>query len=175
MRQQPWLYFKHFKFRLGECCLSATRKGLFSLDFKKKTTRRGRNQTGSLAWTGPKALRPPASVQAWLQKAEREVLRYLQGERVEFRNLPVDWCGIRPFPKKVLSELRKVSWGETQTYQDLARKGGRPKAARAVGQILHRNRLPVIIPCHRVLPKKGGWGGFSKGVSVKVFLLKLEK
>ena len=78
------------------------------------------------------------------------------------------------FEKQVLKALKKIPWGEIGCYQDLAKQAGRPEATRYVGRILHRNRLPIIIPCHRILPKGGGYGGFAKGVQMKKRLLKLE-
>ena len=103
------------------------------------------------------------------------IQRYLKGEKIDFRNLPVDWRGYTPFSRRVLRELRKTGWGRTRTYQDLSREAGSPSGARAVGQVLHRNRLPIVVPCHRVLPKGGGLGGFLKGVRVKASLLRLEQ
>lgn len=161
MKSVPGMHGKMFRTPLGKFRLCVTEKGLFSLDW-------GRGGTVKYG-------RPSRAQSVLTEKTCRMIQRYLKGGRVEFRNLPVDWRGYPPFSRKVLQELRKTGWGRTQTYQDLSRKAGRPKGARAVGQVLGRNRLPIVVPCHRVLPKGGGLGGFSRGVPAKAALLRLEK
>ena len=78
------------------------------------------------------------------------------------------------FTRKVLNELRKVPYGETRSYGWLAKKVGKPGAARAVGQALKRNPIPIIIPCHRIIRDDGTIGGFSMGVNIKERFLALE-
>jgi methylated-DNA-[protein]-cysteine S-methyltransferase len=157
------IYSIHFKTSIGKLALTATPKGLHSLDFQKSD-----EQTGL-----PSRSAPPQTSQL-LREAAKRIRRFLQGRPVEFADLPVDWQGLNAFERKILRELCKLPRGRTASYQDLARRGGRPKAARYVGRIMSENRLPFIIPCHRVLPKNGGWGGFSKGPALKKRLLKLE-
>jgi methylated-DNA-[protein]-cysteine S-methyltransferase len=81
---------------------------------------------------------------------------------------------MKPFEKKVLRKLLKTEYGTRFSYGELARQVKKPKAARAVGSVLRKNRLPVIIPCHRVLASGGGLGGFSAGLVWKQRLLALE-
>ena len=104
-----------------------------------------------------------------------EIHKYFSRRLNDFKKLPVDWSGVPPFERKVLQILRKLPRGRTATYQSLAAKAGRPKAARYIGRIMNRNRLPLVIPCHRIVPKAGGLGGFSGGVRLKRRLLKLER
>lgn len=79
------------------------------------------------------------------------------------------------FQLQVLDELRKIPYGETISYGELAQRVGRPKASRAVGAANGRNPLPIIIPCHRVIGANGGLTGFGGGIERKVALLGLEK
>ncbi len=99
--------------------------------------------------------------------------RYLQGREVEF-DVEVDISCLGAFTQKVLNELRKIPRGQVKTYGWLAKKIGKPKAARAVGQALKRNPIPIIIPCHRIIRDDGTIGGFSMGVNIKERLLALE-
>jgi methylated-DNA-[protein]-cysteine S-methyltransferase len=82
--------------------------------------------------------------------------------------------GLTPFQRKVLRVVRTIPYGETRSYKWVARKIGRPKAARAVGQALKKNPYLVIIPCHRVIRSNGKLGSYSKGTQKKRKLLKIE-
>ena len=89
--------------------------------------------------------------------------------------LRLDLTGYTPFQLKVYAALRKVQAGKTVTYRDLAKRAGYSGAARAVGSAMKKNRLPVLIPCHRVLPAGGGLGEYSAGKKWKRWLLESEK
>lgn len=106
-----------------------------------------------------------------LQKACVQVKEYFEGKRTDF-DLPLSAAGTS-FQKEVWNALQQVPFGELQTYQALAKKVGRPKAARAVGNAIGRNPLPLIVPCHRVVAASG-LGGFSGGLPVKKYLLSKE-
>lgn len=106
-----------------------------------------------------------------MQALAEELSAYFSGERASF-SVPVRLWG-SPFSRAVWEELRHVPYGEVVTYQELAKRIGKPKAARAVGQALAKNPIPIIIPCHRVVGKKGV-GGFGPGVEWKERLLDLE-
>ncbi len=87
-------------------------------------------------------------------------------------NLPLYWDGLSSFTRQVLLALQKeVPFGSVVSYSDLAKIVGRPNSSRAVGRALGRNPWPVVIPCHRVIRKDGGLGGFSSGIEIKRFLL----
>ena len=120
------------------------------------------------------ALWPQASpaVEA-IRPVKERLLRYFHGERVEF-NFPLDLRVGTSFQRKVWEEVRKIPWGQTRTYKEIAQKVGKPGAARAVGQALARNPLPIIIPCHRVIGASGNLVGFGGGIELKRKLLALE-
>jgi len=83
--------------------------------------------------------------------------------------------GLTGFAKKVYRVISRIPLGEVRSYKWVARKAGRPDAARSVGQILKRNPLPLIIPCHRVVNTNGRLGGYIGGKKTKQKLLELEK
>jgi methylated-DNA-[protein]-cysteine S-methyltransferase len=91
-----------------------------------------------------------------------------------FDPTPVDLSGLTEFQQKVLKELLKVRRGEVRTYSWLARKAGRPLAARAVGNTMARNPVPFLVPCHRVVPSSGGIGNYGLGKARKHELLERE-
>lgn len=80
-----------------------------------------------------------------------------------------------PFAKKVYQVILSIPLGEARTYKWVAKKAGRPKAYRAVGQILKNNPYPLIIPCHRVIECSGKLGGYARGKKTKKMLLNLER
>lgn len=98
---------------------------------------------------------------------------YLTGKRVKFRE-KMDLEGATDFELKVWDMTLGIPYGETRSYAWVAKQVGNPKEVRAVGQALSRNRLPIIIPCHRVIRKEGDLGGFSAGAEMKRLLLKIE-
>jgi len=100
---------------------------------------------------------------------------YFAGVQEEFAAFPLDLSGATAFQREVWEEARRIPWGKTLSYGDLAKRLGRSTAAaRAVGQALGANPIPILIPCHRVLPSAGGLGGFSAGLPWKQALLELE-
>lgn len=107
-----------------------------------------------------------------LSKGRDEILAYLRGERRSF-DLPLDPMGT-PFQQAVWAELRRIPYGETRSYAQVAAGIGKPKAVRAVGQANHRNPLPIFIPCHRVIGASGKLTGYGGGLDLKQKLLELE-
>jgi len=106
------------------------------------------------------------------QRVVCDLTAYFEGGPVTF-HLPVDLSGYSHFQRSVLEELAAIPWGTTRTYGEVAQAVGRPRAARAVGQACGQNRIPVVIPCHRVTAA-GGLGGFGAGLAWKRRLLALE-
>ncbi len=92
----------------------------------------------------------------------------------ESEPVPVDLSGLTDFQLKTLNVLRKTPRGEVRTYGELAALAGRPKAVRAVGNIMARNPVPLLIPCHRIVPSSGGVGNYGLGVELKRKLLARE-
>lgn len=115
---------------------------------------------------------PPAPV----ARAIAELERYFSGERVDFAGIALDLTAVAPFYRAIYEAARRIGWGETATYGDLARQVGSPGAARGIGQAMSRNPVAVIIPCHRVLASGNKVGGFSAfgGALSKQRLLALE-
>jgi len=105
----------------------------------------------------------------------QRLLDYTSGKQVSFADLKINDAGRTEFQAKVLQNCRKLPYGSTMAYGDLATKSGYPNAARAVGSAMKSNRFPIIIPCHRVVASKG-IGGFSgsDGTSTKRKLLAME-
>lgn len=106
---------------------------------------------------------------------KKQLLEYLKGFRDQFEtHLDIDY--LSPFKRKVLKAAIKVPFGKMISYGELARKAGSPKAARAVGQTMASNPIPIVIPCHRVVGSTGHLTGYSggDGIEQKKLLLKLE-
>ena len=119
----------------------------------------------------------PAAPPAFAAEAIARARRYFCGEAVEFDDLPVALDGLPDFSRRLYAEIRTLKRGETITYGALAQRLGLPKeAARAVGQAMGANPVPLIVPCHRVLAAGGGLGGFSGpgGARQKAGMLALE-
>ncbi len=102
-----------------------------------------------------------------------ELLEYFNGQRKEF-DIPIKLI-TSPFNRSVYEEVKKIPYGMTATYGEIARRIGKKNATRAVGRALNRNPLPIIIPCHRVVGKNGELRGFFAGLAVKRYLLELER
>ena len=110
-----------------------------------------------------------------LDLLEQDVSRYFLGERVRFR-VSIDVSNVPPFRRAVLEACRRIPYGQTASYADLARDAGNARAVRAAGGAMAHNPLPLVIPCHRVLRSDGTIGGFSSpsGVEEKLRMLRLE-
>ena len=107
-------------------------------------------------------------------QALEELGEYLAGRRAFF-SVDVDLTGVAPFQARVLAQARRIPFGETESYAELARRIRRPRAARAVGNALGANPVPVIVPCHRVIRGDGSWGHYAFGGDMKTRLLALER
>jgi len=163
---------------LGRMAVAATSRGLARVLLP--------NEAAALRASASSPRRAGAA-EALAARAEREILQYLAGRRREF-TVPVDLSGLRSrsgcfggvgsaapaFHAKVLRALARVPYGRTVTYGELAARVGRPHGARAVGQAMARNPVPLVIPCHRVVACGGGLGGYGGGLDLKRRLLDLE-
>ncbi len=115
---------------------------------------------------GVRVLRAP------LDEVRRELDEYFEGRRTAF-DLPLD-LRVAPFHAEVLAELARVPYGRTETYGALAARVGRPRAARAVGTVMNRNPIPIVLPCHRIVGANGSLTGYAGGLETKRHLLRLE-
>ena len=108
------------------------------------------------------------------EQARRELAEYLAGGRAFF-SVPVDLTGVPDFQARVLHETSQIPFGDVASYADIANRIGHPRAARAVGNALGANPVPVIVPCHRVVRGDGTWGHYLFGERFKTRLLTLER
>ena len=107
-----------------------------------------------------------------IKKTIKELKEYLEGKRKIF-DIPIDTQGTE-FQEKVWNALLEIPYGETKSYEDIAKMVGCPKGARAVGMANHNNKIIIIIPCHRVIGKNGKLVGYAGGLPVKEKLLQIE-
>ena len=151
---------------IGELLVAASDRGVASIWFDPDPA----DALDRLARLGgPRVLRSPRSV----DHARRELDEYFAGKRRSF-DLQLDLRAMPPFTLEVLGELARVPYGETTTYGALAQRVGHPRAARAVGTVMNRNRIPIVLPCHRVVGATGSLTGYAGGLDRKVTLLELE-
>ena len=116
-----------------------------------------------------RSINPPLFV----KKAGKQLQSYYNGKNLKF-TVPLDLSGFKKFELAVWRATKTIPYGQTRSYEWIAKCIGKPKAARAVGNALGRNPVPVIIPCHRAIRKDGTLGGFGGGAGWKKYLLKLE-
>jgi methylated-DNA-[protein]-cysteine S-methyltransferase len=152
--------------QIGPLLLAVTERGLCRISFDPEPDR----ETETLARTfGVRVLRAPRE----LDPVRRELDEYFEGRRRDF-DLPIDLRGREGFSRDILERLAKVPYGEVTTYKSLAVEAGNPRAARAVGTIMNRNPIPIVLPCHRVVGSNGSLVGYGGGLERKRLLLDLE-
>ena len=151
---------------LGDLLVAATDRGLLRISYDADPTVE-LERLARLA--GPRVLRAPRAVDA----VRRELDEYFHHRREAF-DLVLDLRGLTPFSTQVLGELARVPYGQTATYGELAARAGRPGAARAVGTIMNRNPVPIVLPCHRIVGANGALVGYGGGLERKEILLRLE-
>jgi methylated-DNA-[protein]-cysteine S-methyltransferase len=126
----------------------------------------------------PDAAPDAMTIDAQAQTAfAQRVQAYATGHPDDFSDVPIALDGCTDFQRRVLRQCRRIAHGRTMTYAELAARAGAARAARAVGGVMARNRIPLVIPCHRVVGSGGALGGFSApdGIRMKRRLLELEK
>jgi methylated-DNA-[protein]-cysteine S-methyltransferase len=121
------------------------------------------------ARVSPRILRAPSRT----DEARRELEAYFALRRRDF-DLPIDWSLVRGFASGILRRTARIPFGKVRSYGQVAAEAGSPRAARAAGNALGRNPIPIVVPCHRVLHADGGLGGYSGGLDRKRYLLALE-
>ena len=151
---------------VGPLFVASTPRGVCRISYDVDVDR----QEASLAQAyGLRVLRAPRAV----DDAKRELDDYFEGRRTSF-DLTLDLERVAPFHREVLAELARVPFGQTTTYGTLAAQAGRPSAARAVGTVMNRSPIPIVLPCHRVVGANGSLTGYAGGLHVKEALLRLE-
>ena len=99
--------------------------------------------------------------------------RYLSGEKIDFPD-KLDLGGATPFRQRIWNVVQTIPYGETRSYAWVAGQSGSPDSARAVGQAMAKNPLPIVIPCHRVISSNGSLRGYTGGLAMKKYLLDME-
>jgi len=151
---------------LRKVFVASTERGVCAVDFLKTEKAFLRELKGRFAGEIVKDDRKN-------MKAVGQLRKYLNGKLRRF-DCKLDLRGT-PFQRKVWSALTRIPYGQTRSYQEVAKAIGHPKAFRAVGNANGQNSIPLIVPCHRVIETNGGLGGFGHGIKVKKRLLDLEK
>jgi len=110
----------------------------------------------------------------WNADATAKLQAFARGDAVDLTDIPLDLGDVTDFQRRVFEACRRIPHGETMTYGELASRAGTPRGARAVGNAMARNNLPLVIPCHRVVPAGQGIGEYSAGEGRRTKLRLLE-
>lgn len=154
-------YVKTLSSPVGELILATTDNSVVALTWNREDLGR----IGITSWEEGESC-------ALLEKAKNQLGEYFRGSRETF-DLPLEFQGT-VFQQRVWNELRKIPFGNTWSYQELAGRVGSPGAVRAVGSANGRNPVCIFIPCHRVVRLSGELGGYAGGLENKAYLLNLE-
>ena len=151
---------------IGDLFVAATDTGLCRISYDPEHERAVENLSRTLGTRVLRSARP-------IDPTRRQLHDYFEKNRIEF-NLEIDLRLAADFSRRVLDELARVPYGEVTTYGELARRVERPRAARAVGTVMNRNPIPIVLPCHRVVGASGSLVGYGGGLDRKEALLRLE-
>jgi methylated-DNA-[protein]-cysteine S-methyltransferase len=153
---------------VGKVLVAATRRGLVRISFA--ATYDFESVLADLsARVSPRLLESPG----YFDGVRKELEEYFEGRRTSF-DLPLDWQLTGGFGRRVLKHTARIPYGKVSSYREMAGAAGSPRAARAAGNALGSNPIPIVVPCHRVLHSGGGLGGYGGGLDNKLLLLKLE-
>ncbi|WNI17069.1 methylated-DNA--[protein]-cysteine S-methyltransferase [Actinacidiphila sp. ITFR-21] len=152
---------------VGSLLLAATEQGLVKIAYAVQDHTAVLRQLSDTV--SPRVLLAPAR----LDEPARQIDAYFAGRRTHF-DLPLDWRLSKGFRRDVLSHLRQIGYGSTQSYAQVALAAGSPRAVRAVGTACATNPLPLVVPCHRVVRSDGAAGQYVGGKDAKNILLTLE-
>jgi methylated-DNA-[protein]-cysteine S-methyltransferase len=155
---------------VGTVVAASTRRGLACLSYADHHGGVDGVLEALSAGLSPRILEAPAR----LDEVRRELDEYFAGRRRGF-DLAIDLSLVRtPFSRRLLQATKRIPFGETRTYRDMATAAGNPAAVRAAGNALGHNPIPIVVPCHRVLRSGGSLGGYTGGLERKVRLLGVE-
>jgi len=152
---------------IGPLLLMATRRGLVRIAFESENRDEVLGEVA--AQLSPRILEAPRRLDA----VRRELDGYFTGGLRDF-DLDIDWSLVRPFARRVLRRASHIPYGSVASYRDVAVEVGTPRGARAVGNALGSNPIPIVVPCHRVVRTGGALGGYGGGLPRKRWLLDLE-
>ncbi len=170
MVKAPCIFVQEMESPLGPLTVASLRDGLCHIEFGDLSV----TSSGLQAWAKKHMLHKELKENhEYTADAVQQLKEYFAGKRADF-DLPVSLKGT-PFQVKVWQSLRKIPYGETRSYKEIAQMIGNPKAVRAVGSANNQNPVPIIIPCHRVIGSSGSLVGYGGGLDKKEILLSLEK
>jgi methylated-DNA-[protein]-cysteine S-methyltransferase len=153
---------------VGDLLVAVTSRGLIRLAYN--ASENAERVLEELARrVSPRVVEAPAA----LDVVRRELDEYFDGKRTGF-DIPIDWRLHDGFARRVLRATARIPFGNVLTYADVAAKAGSPRAYRAAGNALGSNRMPIVVPCHRVVASGGKRGGSTGGIERKEYLLGLE-
>jgi methylated-DNA-[protein]-cysteine S-methyltransferase len=153
---------------VGPVLVAATRRGIVKISFGALY-----DEESVLADLCARVSPRVVEVPSYFDGVRKELEEYFHGRRTRF-DLPLDWSLTGGFGRRVLERTARIPYGEVSTYREVAAAAGSPRGARAAGNALGANPIPIVVPCHRVLHSGGGIGGYGGGLERKEFLLKLE-
>ena len=162
------MYCEVFETELGWIAIVSSKKGVIRTSLPELTP------TSALDAVKPES---DHAVHVYERNTEIRALiaAYCAGESVDLSEIEIDVAGVSPFFKKAWEVCRTIPFGETRSYGWLAEKAGNIRAARGAGQAMARNRLPLLVPCHRVVASDGSLHGFGGGgLPLKSRLLEME-
>jgi len=175
-------FIDSFATDLGWMAIAWREDALYGVAFGHSTRRNAENaldrslrmRRPSRAFTSQDALRHKPG---WVKELIDGLTRFAEGEPVEFSDVPLALDHLTPFGRQIVTSCRRIGWGRTRSYGELANDCGAPGAARAVGTVMAKNRYPLVVPCHRVLAAGGALGGYSApdGLRMKRRLLAMEQ
>ncbi|GEL09019.1 methylated-DNA--[protein]-cysteine S-methyltransferase [Salisediminibacterium halotolerans] len=169
MSSRPWIYYTETESIVGPLTIAKTEKGICFIQY---------GSIKNSCYQMKARLKKLQSCSELTQKDEvfdeevKQLTEYFQGTRQEFE-LKLDLMGTS-FQKMVWQELMKIPYGQTETYKNIAKAIGAPKAVRAIGGANNQNPVPIIVPCHRVIGSNGAMVGYGSGIDIKETLLKHE-
>ncbi|HXF73170.1 MAG TPA: methylated-DNA--[protein]-cysteine S-methyltransferase [Actinomycetota bacterium] len=152
---------------VGRLLVAVTRRGLVRVAFPEEEPEAVLEELALRI--SPRILRSPRMT----EEARRQLEEFFQGRRRRFE-LAVDPALMGGFARRVLARTARIPYGRVRTYGELAAALGAPRAARAVGNALGANPVPIVVPCHRVVRAGGDLGGYGGGPERKEWLLRLE-
>ncbi|MGD0198020.1 MAG: methylated-DNA--[protein]-cysteine S-methyltransferase [Solirubrobacteraceae bacterium] len=155
---------------LGELLLAAGRRGLVLVHYTAAARDVDAALAALAARRSPRIVESAPALDPW----RRELDEYFAGRRHDFE-APIDLGDISGFRRRVLTAAAKIPYGAALSYKQVATAAGSPAGARAAGNALGSNPLPIVIPCHRVRHAGGGLGGYTGGIERKQALLALEE
>src|SRR5262249_26776673 len=163
--------FTMFDTAIGRCAIAWSGRGVLAVQLPEKDDRQTRARLTERYRHARETPPTPA-----VEQVIAGIVALLRGEPVDFSSVELDMEDVAPFPRRVYDAARRIPSGTTLSYGEIAARIGAPRSARAVGQALGRNPLPILVPCHRVLAAGGRPGGFSAngGVATKLRLLAIE-